>query len=189
MKTIKNKELLVAADFSGFDLKEAIVKHLENKGWKITDVGIIDKNEEPREMFHRIGFKAGSLISEGEFERALIFCGTGVGIQLAASKCPGVRAANVNNISETIRAIEGNDVNMLSMGGFYTAPQLGIKIAEAYLNTEFCGGNYEWKYFNAFHKLAVDEINEFEYEKYKAAGFKIENPKTLEDYDYLYLEN
>lgn len=185
MKTIKDKELLVAADFSGFDLKEAIVAHLKNKGWKITDVGIRDKNEQPREMFHRIGFKAGSLISEGEFERALIFCGTGMGIQIAASKCPGVRTGNVDNVSAAIRAIEGNDVNMLSMGGFYTAPQLGIEIAEAYLNTTFCGGEYEWPYFNAFHKLALDEINEFDYNIYKDNKFNVINPKTLDDYDYL----
>lgn len=185
MKKIKDKKLLVAADFSGFDLKEAIVAHLRSKGWEIEDIGILDKNQQPREMFHRIGFKVGSKISEKEYERALVFCGTGTGIHLAASKCPGVRASVVENLPSAIRAIEGNDINVLAMGGFYIANALGIEIAEAYLNTEFGGGNHQWPLFNAFHKLAVDEINEFDYNEYKKNNFSITNPKTLEDYKHL----
>lgn len=182
MKKIKDKKLLVAADFSGFELKEAIVEHLRSKGWEIEDIGLLKKDEQPREMFHRIGFKVGAKISEKEYERALVFCGTGTGIHLAASKCPGVRASVVENLPSAIRAIEGNDINVLAMGGFYIAKELGIEIAEAYLNTEFGGGNHPWPLFNAFHKLAVDEINEFDYKSYKENGFTLSNPKTIDDY-------
>ena len=90
MKTIKDKQLLVGADFAGYPLKEAVVAHLKKKGWTITDVGVTaDSDPDDTDlMFHRIGLRVGSMISEGEFERALLFCGTGMGIHIAASKCP-----------------------------------------------------------------------------------------------------
>ena len=57
------------------------------------------------------------------------------------------------------------------MGAFYVAPQMGIDIAEAYLNAEL-GSGYEWWYnFYEFHKLAMDELDAFDYEEYKANGF------------------
>ena len=66
MKTIANKELLMAADFAGYPLKEAIKEYLESKGWKITDIGVkADSDPNDTElMFHRIGLRAGSMITE-----------------------------------------------------------------------------------------------------------------------------
>lgn len=108
MKTIKDKQLLVGADFAGYPLKEAVCAHLRKKGWEITDVGVTDPNVEDTElMFHRIGLRVGSLIAEREFERALIFCGTGMGIHIAASKCPHVHAGVVESVPAALRAITG----------------------------------------------------------------------------------
>ena len=86
MKTIKDKEILVAADFAAVPLKDAVVDHLKKKGWKITDIGVKDPDDPNPEMFHRIGLKVGAKIAEKEFERALIFCGTGMGIHIARKK-------------------------------------------------------------------------------------------------------
>ena len=97
MKTIKDKQVLVAADFAGVALKNAVVAHLEKNGWTCTDIGVKTVDEENPEMFHRIGLRVGAKIAEGEFERALIFCGTGMGIHIAASKCPHVHAAVVES--------------------------------------------------------------------------------------------
>ena len=114
MKMIKDKELLVGADFAGFPLKEAVVAHLKAKGWKITDVGVRSPEDDDTDlMFHRIGLRVGSMISEGEFERALIFCGTGMGIHIAASKCPHVHAGVVESVPAALRAITGNGVSPL----------------------------------------------------------------------------
>ena len=55
MKTIKDKQILVAADIAGFFLKEAIVEHLKSKGWTVTDIGVRSADEKHPEMFHRIG--------------------------------------------------------------------------------------------------------------------------------------
>ena len=71
MNKVKDKKLLVGADFAGFPLKEAVVAHLKSKGWEITDVGVRSPEDNDTDlMFHRIGLRVGSMISEGEFERA-----------------------------------------------------------------------------------------------------------------------
>ena len=130
------------------------------------------EDEDTDLMFHRIGLRVGSMISEGEFERALIFCGTGMGIHIAASKCPGVFSGVVESVPAALRAITGNGVNVLAMGAFYVAPKMGCDIADAYL-THNLGDGYEyWPNFYEFHKLACDELNAFDYEKYKANGFR-----------------
>ena len=66
MKTVANKELLMAADFAGYPLKEAIKEYLEKKGWTITDIGVkADSDPNDTElMFHRIGLRVGSMITE-----------------------------------------------------------------------------------------------------------------------------
>ena len=179
MKTIKDKQVLVGADFAGFPLKEAVVEYLREKGWTVTDIGVRSADEEDKEMFHRIGLKVGAKISEGEFERALLFCGTGMGIHIAASKCPGVHAGVVESVPAALRAITGNGVNVLAMGAFYVAPQMGKEIAEAFL-THNLGDGYEWwPNFYEFHKLAIDELNAFDYEEFKENGFEV---KRLGDY-------
>ena len=188
MKTIRDKQLLVGADFAGFPLKEAVCEHLRKKGWTITDVGV-KADSDPDDtvlMFHRVGLRVGSMISEGEFERALIFCGTGMGIHIAASKCPHVHAGVVESVPAALRAITGNGVNVLAMGAFYVAPAMGCDIADAYLNAEL-GSGYEWWHnFYEFHKLAIDELNAFDYEAYKANGFKLEH---LGDYPLELMDN
>ncbi len=175
MKRIKDKQILVGADFAGFPLKEAVCEYLRNKGWTITDIGV-RADSDPNDtdlMFHRIGLRIGSMIAEGEFERALAFCGTGMGIHIAASKCPHVHAGVVESVPSALRAITGNGVNVLAMGAFYVAPQMGCDIADAYLNAEL-GSGYEWWHnFYEFHKLAIDELEEFDYEEYKQNGFKV----------------
>ena len=174
MKTTKDKQILVGADFAGFPLKEAVVEHLKAKGWTVTDIGVRSADEEDPEMFHRIGLKVGAKISEREFERALLFCGTGMGIHIAASKCPGVHAGVVESVPAALRAITGNGVNVLAMGAFYVAPQMGKDIADAYLSHNLGDGYEWWPNFYEFHKLAIDELDAFDYEKFRKNGFEVE---------------
>ncbi|MCI9218841.1 MAG: RpiB/LacA/LacB family sugar-phosphate isomerase [Lachnospiraceae bacterium] len=179
MKLVKDKEILVGADFAGFPLKEAVAAHLKAKGWTVTDIGVRSADEENPEMFHRIGLRAGAMISEKEFERALLFCGTGMGIHIAASKCPGVHAGVVESVPAALRAITGNGVNVLAMGAFYVAPQMGKDIADAYLSHSLGEGYEWWPNFYEFHKLAIDELDAFDYETYRKDGFVV---KRLGDY-------
>lgn len=186
MKTVKDKYLVVGADFAGYPLKEAVCAHLRKKGWKIEDLGVTDPNDNNTEnMFHRVGLRVGSKISEGEYERALIFCGTGMGIHIAASKCPHVHAGVVESVPAARRAITGNGVNVLAMGAFYVAPAMGCDIADAYLSASLGSDQTWWHNFYEFHKLAIDELEAFDYEEYKKNGFKLKHlgdyPLKLED--------
>lgn len=176
MKTIKDKKLLVGADIAGVPLKNAIVEHLKAKGWEITDIGVKTEDEKEPEMFHRIGLKVGARISEGEFERALIFCGTGMGIHIAASKCPHVHCAVVESVPSALRCITGNNCNIMAMGAHYVAPKTGIAMADAFLEHGFGEGYEDWENFYEFHKLAYDELEAFNYDEFKENGFKL---KTL----------
>ena len=176
MKMVKDKKLVVGADFAGYPLKEVVVAHLKAKGWEIEDVGVKSPDDNDTEnMFHRVGLRIGAKIAEGEYERALAFCGTGMGIHIAASKCPHVHSAVVESVPAGLRCITGNNCNVLAMGGFYVAPQMGIEIAEAYLNHNLGDGYEWWPNFYEFHELAVKELEAFDYDKFKANGFKLEH--------------
>lgn len=188
MKTIKDKQILVGADFAGYPLKEAVVAHLKEYGWEVTDMGVTE-NSDPNDtdlMFHRVGLRVGAMISEKKFERALLFCGTGMGIHIAASKCPGVFAGVVESVPSALRAVTGNGVNVLAMGAFYVAPKMACDIVDAYLQNSLGDGYEWWPNFYEFHKLACDELNAFDYEEYKANGFKV---KHLGDYPLSLMDN
>ena len=182
MKTVRDKYLVVGADFAGFPLKEVVVEHLQKKGWNILDLGV-KKDSDPNDtdlMFHRVGLRVGAEISEGNYERALLFCGTGMGIHIAASKCPHVHAGVVESLPAALRAITGNGVNVLAMGAFYVAPQTACDIADAYLSNSLGSGWEWWHNFYEFHKLAMDELEAFDYETYKKNGFRVDK---LGDYE------
>ncbi|MBP3372611.1 MAG: RpiB/LacA/LacB family sugar-phosphate isomerase [Clostridia bacterium] len=172
MKTIKDKHILIASEVAGFPLKEAVKAHLIENGWHVTDVGMQTADEKNPEMFHRVGFRVGSMLAEGEFEKAIIFCGTGMGIHIGASKCPHVHCAVVESVAAAKRAVTGNNCNVLAMGAFYIAPEMGMAIADAFLESYFGEGYEDWPNFNEYHKLAYDELEAFDYEAYKANGFE-----------------
>jgi ribose 5-phosphate isomerase B len=180
MKSYKNKCLVVGADFAGFPLKEVVVNYLRDKGWDITDLGVRSMDETDPPMFHRIGLKVGAQITEKKFDRALLFCGTGMGIHIAASKCPGVHAGVVESVPAARRAITGNGVNVLAMGAFYVAPQMGKEIADAFLYNDLGSGYEYWPNFYEFHKLAIDELDAFDYQEFKRNGFEV---KRIGDVD------
>lgn len=173
MKMVKDKKILVAADIAGVPLKDAVVADLAADGWEITDIGVKSVDEKNPEMFHRIGLKVGAKIAEREFERAIIFCGTGMGIHIAASKCPRVHAAVVESVPAALRCITGNNCNVLAMGAQYVAPQMGIQAARAFLESNFGDGYEDWKNFKEFHQLAYDELENFNYEEFKNNNFEV----------------
>ena len=157
MKTVKEKQIVVGADFAGYPLKEAVCEHLRKKGWEITDIGV-KANSDPEDtdlMFHRVGLRAGAMISEGEFERALLFCGTGIGISMAANKIKGIRAACCSDYFSAQYTRLHNDANALCMGGRVVGAGLACELVDVFLATEFEGGR---------HQRRVDKLSALEQE-------------------------
>lgn len=176
MKLAMDKHVVVGADFAGFRLKELVKEHLESRGWTVKDLTPV-KDEAP--MYHRVGFLVGSQISEREYEKALIFCGTGMGIHIAASKCPHVHCAVAESLPAARRAATGNNANVLAMGAFFTGFGLARGMADAFLEASLGEGYEDWDGFYEFHKIGFDECEEFDYDAYKANGFQVVNPRDV----------
>ena len=174
MRMANDKQVVVGADFAGHRLKELVKRHLTEKGWDVTDLTPI-QDEAP--MYHRVGFMLGAQIAEQRFEKALAFCGTGMGIHVAASKCPRVHAAVAESVMAARRSASANNCNVLAMGGFWTGPRLGMAMADAFLETSLGDGYENWDGFYDYHEIGYRECEDFDYDAYKANGFVVENPR------------
>jgi ribose 5-phosphate isomerase B len=170
MKTAKDKHVVVSADFAGFPLKEVVKKHLIERGWTVEDLTPV-LEETP--MYHRAGFMLGAKIAEQEFEKGLAFCGTGMGIHVAASKVPHVHAAVCESVPAALRSATGNNCNVLAMGAFFIGPRLGMAMADAFLDHSFGEGYEDWEGFYQYHVVGFEETEHFDYEAYKANGFRL----------------
>lgn len=173
MTSSPGSRVVVGADFAGFKLKDAVKRHLEERGWNVTD---LTPTIDDLPMYHRVGFLVGSRIAEREFEKGLIFCGSGMGIHIAASKCPHVHAAVCESVATARRAATANNANILAIGAFFTAPRLASAMADAFLEHSLGDGYEEWDGFLEYHKIGYDECENFDYDEFKANGFRVVNP-------------
>ena len=162
--------IALGCDHAGLELKNAIKAHLDERGIEYKDFGTYTEASCDYAVYAE---KTARAVADGECRLGLLFCGTGMGIHIAASKCPHVHAGVVESVPAALRAITGNGVNVLAMGAFYVAPAMGCHIADASLNAELGSGYEWWKNFYEFHKLAIDELEAFDYEEYKKNGFKV----------------
>lgn len=129
----------VGSDHGGFQLKEAVREHLEAQGIEVKDYGVY---EEKAVDYPDIAAAAAKGVTSGEVERALLFCGTGIGICMAANKVKGIRAAVCSDCFSAKLTREHNDANILCMGGRVVGAGLACMITDAYLNAEFQGGRH-----------------------------------------------
>ena len=157
------KKIIIGSDKSGFQLKEAVKEHLIEEGYDVTDAGTTD--EEHAMAYYEAAEAVAPRISSGEFEKGLLICGTGMGMAVVANKFKGVYAAVCENTfaAEKSRAI--NNANVLTMGGWITAPFVGIQIADKFLNTEFTEGLEDWRAKNL--RAALKEVEALEDKLYK----------------------
>jgi ribose 5-phosphate isomerase B len=172
---IQGRRVVIGADFAGFELKEAVAVHLRARGWAVTD---LTPDREDLPMYHRVGFLIGSQISEGRFEKALAFCGSGMGIHIAASRCPHVHAAVCESVATARRAATANNANVLAMGAFFTGPRLAMAMADAFLESSLGDGYDEWDGFHEYHRLGYQECENFDYAAYRDAGFALPHAVT-----------
>ncbi len=162
MKKLVMKKLVIGSDKSGFLLKEAIKKHLTEQGYEIEDCGTLDM-EEPKPYFQVAPIVARK-VQSGEYERAILVCGTGMGMAIVANKFKGIYAAVVENTyaAEKCRAI--NNANILTLGGWITGEFVGCEIADRFLNTDFTQNLEPWR--QEFLRNADQKVKELEEEIY-----------------------
>ena len=128
--------IALGSDQAGFDLKQEIIKHLEEKGLEYKDYGSYDANPVDYPVY---GKKVANAIVDGECDRGILVCGTGIGISIAANKVKGIRAAVCTDCFTAEATRLHNDANILALGGRVVGPGLAIKIVDTFLETEFSG--------------------------------------------------
>ena len=130
------KPIALAADHGGFELKEAVKAHLDELGLEYIDFGT---HSTASVDYPDMALPACDAVVSGQCSKALLFCGTGVGISMAANKIKGVRAALCSDCFSAEATRLHNDANILAMGGRVVGTGLALKIVDTFLNTEFSG--------------------------------------------------
>ncbi len=128
--------IALASDHGGFDLKESVKKHLEERGIEYKDFGTYDKNSCDYPDFGR---PAAEAVANGECEKGIVICTTGIGISIVANKVKGIRCALCSETTSARLTREHNDANMLAMGGEFTGVLLANEIVDVFLDTPFSG--------------------------------------------------
>ncbi|NGQ95547.1 ribose 5-phosphate isomerase B [Brevibacillus sp. SYP-B805] len=130
----------IAADHGGYRLKEEIKKLLESMHIEHEDFGCTCEDSVD---YPDYALPVAEKVANGEFDRGILVCGTGIGMSIAANKVPGVRCALVHDTFSAKATREHNDSNILAMGERVIGPGLALDIVKIWLETEFLGGRHE----------------------------------------------
>ena len=138
--------IALASDHAGFELKEAIKKHLVDNNYDIIDFGTNSTASVDYPAFARMASEA---VVAGECDKGILCCGTGIGVSIVANKVKGIRCALCTNEFTAEMSRRHNDANMMALGARVTDQELALKMVDIWLSTEFEEGR---------HKRRVDMI-------------------------------
>ena len=129
----------IGSDDAGFSLKEIIRQHLEEMGVDTRDYS------NPGQLLSEVDYPdvaraVAEAVASGEEERAILVCGTGIGMAITANKVPGVRAAQAHDVYSAERARKSNDAQVLALGARVIGPELAKSVVDAWLAADFAGG-------------------------------------------------
>ena len=132
--------IAIGSDHGGFELKDEIKKHLQERGFEVKDFGVYSKDSVD---YPDIAEAVCVPVADGEFEFGILVCGTGIGISIAANKISGIRAALCSDPYSAAKAKEHNNANIITLGGRVTGTDLAKTIVDAYVDAEFEGGRHQ----------------------------------------------
>lgn len=128
--------IALGCDHGGYELKQEIISHLESKRIAYRDYGSF--NPEPAD-YPEYAHIVAHAVADGECEKGILICGTGIGISIAANKVKGIRAAVCTDCFTAEATRKHNDANILALGGRVVGPGLALKIVDTFLDTPFSG--------------------------------------------------
>jgi ribose 5-phosphate isomerase B len=128
--------IVVGADDAGVDYKEIIKKDLEGSDLvaSVQDVGV---SPDGHTAYPHVAVAAAQLVAEGKADRAILICGTGLGVAIAANKVTGIRAVTAHDSYSVERSILSNNVQVLCMGQRVVGVELARRLAKEWLTYEF----------------------------------------------------
>ncbi len=155
--------IAIASDLSGFPLKQAIVEHLRAKeDIEVLDFGI-PSTDEPKPYTEQAPKVVGAVL-QGKADRGILICGTGQGMAIVANKFKGIYACVVDDVFSAERAKIINNANVISLGGWITAPFLGLQIVDAWLSVAF---TQKMEFKKDFLTNAFNQVKQIESEQFK----------------------
>ncbi len=128
------EKIIIGSDHAGFDLKEKIKIYINDLGYEIEDIGTYSKETCDYPL---IAKKGAVLISEGEARKAVLICGTGIGMSIAANKFKGIRAVVCSDTTSAKFSRQHNNSNVLCFGQRIVGEYLAKDICKIWLETEF----------------------------------------------------
>lgn len=126
--------IALGSDHGGYDIKQVIIRHLEERGISYKDFGCYDKSSCDYPEFGRAAAQA---VADGECEKGIVICTTGIGISITANKIKGIRAALCADSLTAKLTRQHNDANVLALGGGIIGPNLAVEIVDTFLDTPF----------------------------------------------------
>ena len=132
--------IALACDHTGIEMKKEIMKMLDGMGLTWKDFGV---NEAVSCDYPVYGYRAAKAVADGECDRAILICGTGIGIGIAASKVKGVRVCTCSDVYSAELSKRHNNSNVLTMGARVVGVDLAKMIATHWLTAEFEGGRHQ----------------------------------------------
>ena len=133
-------KIAIGSDKSGFQLKQNLIEHLKKQSLvqaEIQDFGVDLDNDVD---YPDIGLLVAESISNGENQRGILICGTGIGMAITANKVPGVYAANVSDSYSAERARKSNNAQIITLGALTVGVALAKSLVDIWLVSEFQGG-------------------------------------------------
>ncbi|MDD6207810.1 MAG: ribose 5-phosphate isomerase B [Clostridiales bacterium] len=126
--------IALGCDHGGYSLKVEVIKYLEEHQLAYKDFGCYDTSSVDYPEYAK---KVAHSVADGECEKGILICGTGIGISIAANKVKGIRAALCHDCFSAKATREHNDANILAMGARVIGPGLALEIVDIFLNTPF----------------------------------------------------
>lgn len=143
-------KISIACDHGGFALKETVKDVLTKEGYEVKDFGTYNTESCDYPDF---AAPAARAVADGECEKGIVICTTGIGVSIVANKIKGVRCALCTTVLQAEMTRKHNDTNILALGAGITGQNLALKIIDIWLNTDFEGGR---------HQRRVDKITSLE---------------------------
>ncbi len=128
--------LVIASDHGGYELKEWLRAQLAESSHAVEDLGPYNSDSVD---YPDYAARVAGKVADGDADRGILVCGSGIGMSIAANKVDGVRAAVVQDVAHALLSAEHNNANILCLGARFTAPPLAVDITDAWLAQECTG--------------------------------------------------
>lgn len=124
-------KIAVGCDPNAEAYKQEMMEFIKSLGHEVTDFGSDDV------IYAHVAIRVAEAVAAKEYDRGILFCGTGIGVMLAANKVKGAYAANINNVYSAQRACLSNNCNIITLGSQVTGDMLGKELIETYLDCNY----------------------------------------------------